>query len=55
MLRIVYRRVAGLDVHKKTVVATRMQITEEERVEWETKTFGTMTPDLLELHDWLYE
>ena len=55
MLRIVYRRVAGLDVHKKTVVATRMQVTEEERVEWETKTFGTMTPDLLELHDWLYE
>ena len=55
MLRIVYRRVAGLDVHKKTVVATRMKVTEEERVEWETKTFGTMTPDLLALHDWLYE
>jgi transposase len=55
MLRIIYKRVAGLDVHKKTVVATRMRVTEEDRVEWETKTFGTMTPDLLELHDWLYE
>ena len=55
MLRIIYRRVAGLDVHKKTVVATRMRVTEEDRVEWETKTFGTTTPDLLELHDWLYE
>jgi transposase len=54
-LRIIYKRVAGLDVHKKTVVATRMRVTEEDRVEWETKTFGTMTPDLLELHDWLYE
>jgi transposase len=55
MLRIVYKRVAGLDVHKKTVVATRMWVTEEDRVEWETKTFGTTTPDLLELLDWLYE
>ena len=55
MLRIIYKRVAGLDVHKKTVVATRMRVTEEDRVEWETKTYGTTTPDLLELHDWLYE
>ena len=55
MLRIIYKRVAGLDVHKKTVVATRMRVTEEDRVEWETQTFGTTTPDLLELHDWLYE
>ncbi len=54
MLRIVYRRVGGLDVHKKTVVATRMRVTAEERVEWETETFGTTTPDLLQLHDWLY-
>ena len=54
-MKIIYKRVAGLDVHKKTVVAARMQVTEEDRVEWETKTFGTTTPDLLELHDWLYE
>jgi transposase len=55
MLRIIYKRVAGLDVHKKTVVATRMHVTEEDRVEWETETFGTTTPDLLKLHDWLHE
>jgi transposase len=54
-MKIIHKRVAGLDVHKKTVVGTRMRVTEEERVEWETKTFGTTTPDLLELHDWLYE
>jgi len=54
VLRIVYERVAGLDVHKKTVVATRMRVTEDDRVEWETETFGTTTPDLLELLDWLY-
>lgn len=53
MLPIIYKRVAGLDVHKKTVVATRMRVTNEERAEWETKTFGTTTPDLLQLHDWL--
>jgi transposase len=55
MLRIIYRQVAGLDVHKKTVVATRMRVTEENRTDSETKTFGTTTPDLLELHDWLLE
>jgi len=53
MLPIMYKRVAGLDVHKKTVVATRMRVTDEDRVEWETETFGTTTPDLLRLHDWL--
>jgi transposase len=55
MLRIIYKRVGGLDVHKKTVVATRMRVTVEDRVEWETETFGTTTPDLLKLHDWLHE
>lgn len=55
MLPILYRRVAGLDVHKKTVVATRLRVTEEDRALWETKTFGTTTPDLLLLHDWLLE
>lgn len=54
-MRIIYQRVAGLDVHKKTVTATRMRVTEEDRLEWETKTFGSTTPELLQLHDWLYE
>jgi len=54
-MRVIYERVAGLDVHKKTVVACRMRVTEDKRVEWETKTFGTMTGDLLGLHDWLSE
>lgn len=55
MLPMLYRRVAGLDVHKKTVVATRMQVTDEDRAQWETQTFGTTTPELLQLHDWLLE
>ena len=54
-MRIMYERVGGLDVHKKTVVACRMRMTTDKRIEWETKTFGTMTADLLKLHDWLSE
>jgi transposase len=54
-MRIIYQRVAGLDVHKKTVVATRMRVTEEDRLDWETRTFGSTTPELLQLHDWLGE
>ena len=53
-MRIIYERVAGLDVHKKTV-ACRMRVTTEQRVEWETKTFGATTTELLGLHDWLGE
>lgn len=54
-MRITYERVAGMDVHKKTVVVTRMRVTEEQRIEWETQTFGTTTPELLQVHDWLEE
>jgi transposase len=54
-MRVIYTCVAGLDVHKKTVVACRMRVTADNRVVWETKTFGTMTADLLKLHDWLGE
>jgi transposase len=55
MLRIVVKCGAGLDIHKKTVVATRMRVAEDERMVWETKTFGTMTTELLGLYDWLQE
>ena len=54
-MRIMYERVAGLDVHKKTVVACRMRVSAGDRLEWETKTFSTMTGDLLKLNDWLNE
>jgi transposase len=54
-MRVLYERVAGLDVHKKTVVACRMRVASDKRIEWETRTFGTMMHDLLGLHDWLGE
>jgi len=52
-MRILYERVGGVDVHKKSVVACRMRVTEEKRIEWEVKTFGTTTAELLKLYDWL--
>lgn len=50
---VIYERCAGLDVHKKTVVACRIVPTKEGLWEVETRTFKTMTVDLLELADWL--
>ena len=44
---------AGLDVHKKTVVACIRRLGPEGQPEEQIHTFGTMTGDLLELADWL--
>jgi transposase len=49
----IYPCVAGLDVHKKTVVACVRRLDGRGRVSKQVKTFGTMTRDLLELGDWL--
>ncbi|MFC1959628.1 IS110 family transposase [Chloroflexota bacterium] len=52
-MRVMYERCAGLDVHKKTVVAC--VITPDGQQEWqqELRTFKTMSGDLLQLADWL--
>jgi transposase len=50
---VVHERCAGLDVHKKTVVACRIVHQEDGTWRTETRTFGTMTVDLLALADWL--
>jgi transposase len=44
---------AGLDVHKDTVVACVRRLDKRNRVRSEVRTFGTTTPELLELSDWL--
>jgi transposase len=48
-----HRRCAGLDVHKDTVVACVRWLDDRGRAHREVKTFGTTTPDLLGLLDWL--
>lgn len=46
-MRVVYKECAGLDVHKKTVVACRVRINEQGQREQEVRTFSTMTCELL--------
>lgn len=50
-MQLLYERCAGLDVHKKTVVACALT---PEGVR-EIRSFGTMTHELLELVDWLQQ
>lgn len=51
-MEIIYKRCCGLDVHKKKVVACLI-IRDGDEVRKEIRTFGTMTSDLMILHDWL--
>jgi transposase len=51
-MEVVNPRCAGLDVHKNTVVAC-VAIREGGKLSQDIRTFGTMTSDLLVLHDWL--
>jgi len=52
-MEVVITRCAGLDVHKATVVATVRVPAEAGRRQIVTETFGTMTPDLIALREWL--
>jgi transposase len=49
---VIHARCAGLDVHKKTVVAC-VRVTEPGRVRHEVRSFATTTRGLLALADWL--
>jgi transposase len=51
-MEIVNARVAGLDVHQASVVAT-VRVPGAADREMTTMTFGTMTPDLWALREWL--
>ena len=50
---IVHTHCAGLDVHKKTVVAAIIVPNDAGGLRKEVRTFDTMTSDLLALSDWL--
>ncbi|MBO0734992.1 MAG: hypothetical protein J2P48_00255 [Alphaproteobacteria bacterium] len=51
---VIYERVAGLDVHKKTVVA-KVRVMVGAKVERECRTFATTTAGLRVLPAWLTE
>ena len=54
-MRLMHKRCAALDVHKKTVTACPRWTKASGEVVSEVRTFGTTTPDLLEMMDWLNE
>jgi transposase len=49
----VFNCVAGLDIHKKTILACIRSVNKQGKVSEQVRTFGTMTRDLLSLHDWM--
>jgi transposase len=52
-LDLIYPRCAGLDVHKKTVVACARCVGPGGAVEHQVRTYRTVTADLIALADWL--
>jgi len=52
---VLYARCAGIDVHKKMVVACLITPDATGTPTKETRTYGTMTADLLEMMDWLVD
>lgn len=54
-MKILYRRCAALDVHKKTVCVCLRQASGREEVQVERATFGTYTDELERLGEWLRE
>jgi transposase len=52
-MQLLYERCAGLDVHKKTIVACLMLTLLNGQVHKQVRTFATTTAGLLALADWL--
>jgi transposase len=52
---LLYRCCAGLDLHKDSVVACVRRLDAQGKLRQQTRTFGTMTGELLALADWLTE
>src|ERR1044071_5927130 len=52
-MRQIYPRCAGMDVHKKHITVRRLTLDETGNPVEDTRTFSTMTSDLLALADWL--
>ena len=49
----IYERCRGLDIHKRTVVACVIAPGAGRHVRKQSRTFGTMTDDLVALGDWM--
>ncbi|BAY38216.1 hypothetical protein NIES2111_25610 [Nostoc sp. NIES-2111] len=53
VIEVAYSHCAGLDIHKKTVVAFAITLKPSGGYHKEIQTFGTMTSHLRQLLDWL--
>ncbi|KPV54797.1 transposase [Kouleothrix aurantiaca] len=53
-MQVLYPCCCGLDIHKKFVVACVLTTSADGSVQKETRTFSTMTNDLLSMVDWLH-
>ena len=53
-MEVVHARCAGLDVHKKTVVAC-VRIQDGQGIRHDVRTFDTTTSALMELAQWLHD
>ena len=49
----IYAICCGLDVHKRSIQACLRRLGPDGRINQETRSFGTMTRDILEMADWL--
>jgi transposase len=52
-MQVLYQICAGLEVHKRSVVACLLSLDEQGQRHKQVRTFSTMTKELLELADWL--
>jgi len=52
-MEILFPRCAGVDIHKRTVVACRIVLTDDGEWLRETRSYGTTSEELLRLADWL--
>lgn len=52
-MQVIHERCAGIDIHKKMVVVTVLITQANGQVQKFTRTFATMTADLMALADWL--
>src|SRR6266851_5926577 len=53
VMRIVYKRCCGMDVHKNSVTACVLVIDEDGEFRKQSRYFSTMTRDLKEMATWL--
>jgi transposase len=52
-MEVLFERCAGIDIHKRTAVVCLVTPGERGQPQRQTRTFGTTTPELLALSDWL--